>query len=408
MIEIKNTKFKWFFLFLREFFAAFYFWMLFPFFNSMLIEKINLTFATTVVMIFGLTSVLFTLIVGNLGDVKGNLKAIKIASYYKIVNMFIFTFGLYIQNYYIVGITFALQSFNMSIYNPALNSIIYDLSNDAKEVQQRSTQLYIIFNISVLIAPIIGGFLFKDYLIHLTLISIIFEIILLFSFEYIFKEFKKSTTTKFNLASNVGSYIKVFKTREMLSLGVIIGIVAILNFGFIDHVANIYILTKYKIIHMLNFNLTATNVVGILIFLNGIMVIISGILSSKNADKISNTFIKYLAFSVYLTVSLILIIFNSVYMIPVIIALLATLEALIPGFQSKTIYLLCQKDTQSLYNAVASMYTTLAITISSFLMTITKYYGFRGVGWVYFVLSFIILYMFTKVIKLTKNYKKIN
>ncbi|MDQ0149663.1 MFS transporter [Eubacterium multiforme] len=253
-----------------------------PFLTLFFTEKLNLPINVVGILItlISLISLPAFFLGGKLSDVIGHKKIYII--FQSISSIFLFVIPI-INNKYLKILFIIISTFFNNAARPSINGIIIESTNEKERKIAFSLQ-YIGINLGVAIGPIVGGFLFNNYLSLIflgdALTSLIAVVLVFFNIgnANINKDtFKYVKTNKEDSEQNLLNILK-----NKYSIKVVLIIYTIYSFVYCQYKFSLPITLNYK------FGDSSVQFYGVLMSINAISVILFTIFINKITNKFNS------------------------------------------------------------------------------------------------------------------------
>lgn len=360
-----------------EFAVSTSFWMFFPFLTMYFAETLGTAITGILLVLSQVLSALTGLLGGYFADRYGR-KYMMVAALC-IQSFFLFLFALSsTETINMPSLGFAFYScvgMAWSLFSPASQAMVTDVV-DEEERTYVFALIYTITNISVVIGPLLGAFLFEDYLVQLLLISslcmLILALIMRVKLVETINKSKKDTVSHGSWIKVIPQQIKSYKiifSDKIFFLFILAGILLAQTFMQLDILIPVFIeenMTSAMTVTILTkeFVITSNNVVGLLFAENGFLVITLTLVVSSLLKRFNERNIFFIS-SIFYAFSMIYLAYtDQIAQLFFAIFIFTFAELMTAGMQQKFISRIAPEDKRGKYFAASSFQYTFGRAIA--------------------------------------------
>lgn len=294
------------------------------------------------------------------------------------LSIIVYLIGRYINSYLLVYIAFAIMSIAYSSYLPAGRAYMADWLDETRQ-KKVFTLSYQVFNVAVILGPIIGSFVYVKVSLWFTCISIGGALLVLIIGQWATPEYQGNNLIERPIRTGYfQSVTVVWKDRRLLFF--VVGSV-LAGQAFMQ----LEILLPAKLFHdLLNevtfFGLTisSSQYYASLLIANGVMVVGFGTLAAYLSTKYSTKF-GFVGSSLLYALSMVIFGFSDSYMMYSIgVIVLTTAELLVVSIQDAYVANIAPPDRKGQYFAGANIRYSLSRIIAPQMLALVPLAGYKG------------------------------
>lgn len=356
------------------------FYMLFPFITLYLSSSWGATTASITITSISALSVILGIYSGSLADRFGRSKLIIFTSSGFFISTLLFITGRLYDLNIMVCISFALISMAYSSYVPVGRTYFADWLAE-KEQKKVFVISYQMFNVAVVIGPLIGSFVFDSLPVYFIIISIFSTLLLIYISIYKTPEHENFISLSVNTDEkiNVLKSITVMFIDRKLLLFIIGSIFAAQAFMQLE------LLLPAKMVHefiapskIMNFTINPTQYYASILMINGILVVVLGSVFVK-ISSYYNYKIGFVLSSLLYGMSMLLFAFSKNYMSLIISILIFTIaELLIASTQDSYIAKIAPINLRARYFAAANLRFSISRILAPQFLMLVPIMGYSG------------------------------
>lgn len=385
-----------------EFAVSTSFWMFFPFLTIYFTETLGTAITGILLVLSQVLSALTGLLGGYFADRYG--RKYMMVTALCIQSFFLFLFALSnteMINMPLLGfVLYSCVGMAWGLFSPASQAMVTDVVAEEDRTHVFAL-IYTITNISVVIGPLLGGFLFDDYLVQLLLISSL--IMLMIAFVMKVKLAETINTSKEDTVSHVPWFkvipqqIKSYKiifSDKIFFLFILAGILIAQTFMQLDILIPVFIrgnMTNTMTVTILKeeFVISSNNVVGLLFAENGFLVITLTLIVSSMLKRFTDRNIFFIS-SIFYAFSMIYLAYtDQIAQLFFAIFIFTFAELMTAGMQQKFISRIAPKDKRGQYFAASSLQYSVGRAIAPLAINLTAIIGFMATLYVCALLALV-------------------
>lgn len=355
------------------------FYCLFPFMVLYLNQAWGAVQSSVALAIISILGVAAGIWGGVLADRVGRSPLIKGVGLGFFLAISIYLIGRSMENVLVVYISFAMMSIAYSLYLPAGRAYIADWMDEGQQ-KRVYTLTYQVFNLAVILGPLLGSFVYEQVTIWFTFISIGGALLILGIGQWATPEYLAHFDQK-DRPKRTGYFQAMEVTwRDKRLLFFVIGSV-LAGQAFMQ----LEILVPAKLFHNLTQNttifgleLTASQYYASLLMANGLLVVGLGGFAASLSTKYSAQF-GFVGSSLLYAVSMLLFAFSSGYMMFAVgVVVLTAAELLVVSIQDAYVSGIAPPDQKGQYFAGANIRYSLSRIAAPQLLALVPVVGYRG------------------------------
>lgn len=336
--------------------------MFIPFLTNFLIDQIGITYTSIIMPFYGIINVLTSVLMGNMSDIVGKYPTFMKIQTGQIALWLVLVILIFYKLYFIFAIFYVFSSFFSVILNGTTGAYLYDMAKNENEIKKFNTINYIMFNIGVLLGPIIGGLVFEKYSFYVLLINLIFLIIQLIIFKLIFK--KTNSIGSVNIKQNLILSKKLISKNFNFAYYLLLILIGIIWVGVYDSVMPTFYIQKHQSLTIWSQVLNSHQLISVTLVINGLLLILITTKTNKLVNDL-NVWTKYFIICGLLILANLLFFIPNPWLVIVTIIIFTFAEVIMPVAQTQIIYQISDDTNRSQYITFYSSATMFSISISN-------------------------------------------